>query len=403
MSGREEADFRKRGQETLDRELGRFVFEKLPGGTSLDAYEQIWQIATGRHDDALACALLECFEAWFERNVVLPEGEAGVRSDVTRKEMGRRDTINWLEKIYLSLSISKQGERIPNKRNWEHDKYEIIYPLPKLKRRIISLIASRWKVRNRSEENVERFRYLIAAFVSWKGTRYEKYPSWMSQWERLAAKKRRDPLKAEQEMILEILRERADDTYALNTDDESIDPFYFWMCQEGVPKEFLEILAEKRTRNGKAELALRDGRYAEIIRPLGVEKRSPEGLHLAHWALVRVARLDRAREALHDRMQPWNGPLREWRQTGVGLFEERYQEIGGSEVVVGDIDFAMPSLNRFSVKVTLPQECSQGLAGDVFGRAKRHILSWKEEYSKYGVTLVVRLSDSDFQKSEVFT
>ena len=364
----------------VNKRLAQKALESGSPKRCLETYKTVFLEAATELKDEAACEMLDLIEAWYICNAKAPAKIREFEREEKRRRVGIAETLKYFRGVYFDLPTFAKGERASKNYPEEEDRYYSVYVLPKTRKHIVSKIASGWNPRVRSPEGLEVFRFLIKAF------RYREELPWKSP-----ILSNEQAFKEGKEMILSVFAERCNDTYKWDRDDESIDPFYYWMCQENVPDEFLEVLAKKRAREGKAALAFRDGRNAEVLAPFCLEKRSETAVSLLSRHIKDVAAMDEAREALHDLMQPWVTVEKKYRMDGIGSLEKGHRQVGNSEVVVGNIDFTFVSDSHIAVLVRLPatlKDVTEDLMCDVFGRARRHIEAWQKS-NPYDVSLKV--------------
>lgn len=169
----------------------------------------------------------------------------------------------------------------------------------------------------------------------------------------------------EKEAVLQILREELQ-----HFSPAVIERMLFEkpLFSRGWPVAFQSAMIIARARNGGRELVQRDVRNAEFLRVFRLEERSQAALEAANRFLGHLFRFDKSIQEFKKEMQKG------------GLNAEK---IGESECVAGEIKFEYTDdLANMTVMVKLPEDCSEELGRDIFGRTRRHIDRWIHDKGK---------------------
>ncbi|MEK7187418.1 MAG: hypothetical protein AAB691_01060 [Patescibacteria group bacterium] len=156
---------------------------------------------------------------------------------------------------------------------------------------------------------------------------------------------------------------------------DQLDP---WILEPRLPADIQKILIITRARNGGMELVRRELEQARILQPLDSSGRSPAVFAFLERFFPELRNFDARLAQLREQMRP----AKHWSS-------DKDREIGGSEMVLGEITVEISSLQSALIRVTLEKDCSRELGMDIAGRVRRHVRAWVEKNSGIDISLEV--------------
>lgn len=310
--------------------------------------------AAKRHNDDAVLALLAIQKSIYEE-IELQKVKQEVDSEKKRKirDESRADFINYLRQLYKGLpdvqnNLEYQGGGRDDRK---------ISTLTKSKEWILQRIIWSWDG-DQDDGSLSLFRFIIVA----------------------------GKFDEERKFIQDTLR---DQVRAWRP-----EKLEFWLKQQNVPESIEKVLLITRARNGGAELVRRDIYFAEILKPLAPQERTLGALKFHKEFCEKLRRLESKLEDLVKKRMKLEGEF------CVGT-----RKVGGSEYVIGDIKIDYyEDIDDISMTISMHDNYSKELCQDVFGRARRHVEAWLNEYHPGDphFRLLLKIFSKDFSEARIW-